>query len=136
MCFYGIEVRVCLQISLFYRLGIAALNDLNNKETVRLMPPLVQILTAFLFALCLGKTTRLKSFSRLANTPCVKRPDPELFKLLQVVVEGLDVGEHTHGVWLVPHVQHVVNLDQSQTVGLLLRSGEGQLQVLLAVRRI
>lgn len=118
MCFYGIEVRVCLQISLFYILGIAALNDLNNKETVRLMPPLVQILTAFLFALCLGKTTRLKSFSRLANTPCVKRPDPELFKLLQVVVEGLDVGEDTHGVRLATHDHHVLNFDQPVTARL------------------
>ena len=36
-----------------------------------------------------------------------------------MVVEGLDVCEHTHGVWLVPHVQHVLNLDQTEAVSLL-----------------
>lgn len=45
--------------------------------------------------------------------------DAELLKLLQVVVERLDVGKHTHGVRLVPHLQHVVHLDQTQTVRLL-----------------
>lgn len=45
--------------------------------------------------------------------------DTESLKLLQVVVEGLDVCEHTHGVRLVPHLQHVVHLDQTEAVGLL-----------------
>lgn len=33
-------------------------------------------------------------------------------KLAQVVVEGLDVGEDTHGVGLTTHDHHVVHLDQ------------------------
>lgn len=47
-----------------------------------------------------------------------------LFKRLQVVVEGLDVCKHTHGVWLVAHLQHVLHLDQTETV-CLLPMGEG-----------
>lgn len=45
--------------------------------------------------------------------------DAELFKLLQVVVERLDVRKHTHGVRLVPHLHHVLHLDQTEAVGLL-----------------
>lgn len=41
-----------------------------------------------------------------------------LLKRLQVVVERLDIREDTHGVWLVPHLHHVLHLDQTQTVGL------------------
>lgn len=44
--------------------------------------------------------------------------DAELLKLLQVVVERLDIREDTHGVWFVPHLHHVLHLDQTQTVGL------------------
>lgn len=59
--------------------------------------------------------------SRLKRTcvDLVNDSDTELLELLQVVVEGLDVRKHTHGVWLVPHLQHVVHLNQPQTVGLL-----------------
>ena len=53
------------------------------------------------------------------NLGCVIYSDTELLELLQVVVEGLDVCEHTHGVWLVPHVQHVLHLDQTEAVSLL-----------------
>lgn len=35
-----------------------------------------------------------------------------------MVVEGLDIGEHAHGVRFVAHLQHVVHLDQTETVGL------------------
>lgn len=45
--------------------------------------------------------------------------DTESFKFLQVVVEGLDVRKHAHGVWLVAHLQHVVHLDETQAVSLL-----------------
>lgn len=45
--------------------------------------------------------------------------DAESLELLQVVVQRLDVGEHTHGVWFIPHLQHVVHLDQTEAVGLL-----------------
>lgn len=43
-------------------------------------------------------------------------------KLAQVVVEGLDVGEDTHGVWFTTHDHHVVHLDQP--VAARLRSGD------------
>lgn len=36
-------------------------------------------------------------------------------KLAQVVVEGLDVGENTHGVRFPAHDHHVVHLDQPVT---------------------
>lgn len=36
-----------------------------------------------------------------------------------MVVEGLDVRKHTHGVGLVPHDHHVLHLDQTETVSLL-----------------
>lgn len=32
-------------------------------------------------------------------------------KLAQVVVEGLDIGEDTHGVWFTTHDHHVLHLD-------------------------
>lgn len=51
--------------------------------------------------------------------------DTESLKLLQMVVEGLDIREHTHGVWLVPHLHHVIHLDQTEAVRLL--SGTGRL---------
>ena len=40
-------------------------------------------------------------------------------KLPQVVVEGLDVGEDTHGVWLPAHHHHILHLDQTVAVCLL-----------------
>lgn len=61
--------------------------------------------------------------------------DTELLKRLQVAVEGLDVCKHTHGVRLGPHRHHVLHLDQTETVSLLLCGGEGQLQVVFAVCR-
>lgn len=51
----------------------------------------------------------------------VKKRYPSL-KLAQVVVEGLDVGEDTHGVWFTTHDHHVFHLDQ--TVAACLRSGD------------
>lgn len=41
------------------------------------------------------------------------------FKLFQMIVERLDIREDTHGVRFVPHLQHVVHLDEPKTVGLL-----------------
>lgn len=38
-----------------------------------------------------------------------------------MVVEGLDVGENTHGVWFTTHDHHVVHLNQP--VAACLRSG-------------
>ena len=39
-------------------------------------------------------------------------------KLPQVVVEGLDVGEHTHGVWFPAHDHHIFHFDQTVTARL------------------
>lgn len=36
-------------------------------------------------------------------------------KLAQVVVEGLDIGENTHGVWFTTHDHHVIHLNQPVT---------------------
>lgn len=40
-------------------------------------------------------------------------------KLLEVVVEGLDIGEDTHGVWFVTHHHHILYLYETHTVSLL-----------------
>lgn len=45
--------------------------------------------------------------------------DTESFKLLQMIVQRLDICKDTHRVRLVPHIQHVFHLDQTQTVSLL-----------------
>lgn len=39
------------------------------------------------------------------------------FKATQVVVQRLDVGEDTHGVWLAAHHHHILHLDQALAVG-------------------
>lgn len=54
-------------------------------------------------------------------------------KLAQVVVEGLDVGEDTHGVWFTAHDHHVVHLDQPVAACLRFCSSERQLKVVFAV---
>lgn len=46
---------------------------------------------------------------RMSRRLCV------LLKLAQVVVEGLDIGENTHGVWFTTHDHHVVHLNQPVT---------------------
>lgn len=45
-------------------------------------------------------------------------------KLAQVVVQGLDVGEHTHGVGFVAHDHHVIHLNEA--VAARLCSGDGK----------
>lgn len=39
-------------------------------------------------------------------------------ELAQVIVEGLDVCEDAHGVWLAAHHHHVLHLDETITAGL------------------
>lgn len=40
-----------------------------------------------------------------------------LLKVTQVVVQRLDIGEDTHGVWLAAHHHHVLHLDEALAVG-------------------
>lgn len=44
-------------------------------------------------------------------------------ELAQVVVEGLDVGEDTHGVWFATHDHHVVNFNEPVAARLLSATG-------------
>lgn len=50
-----------------------------------------------------------------------------------MVVEGLDVGEDTHGVWFTTHDHHVLHLDQPVAACLHFCSSKGQLKVVFAV---
>lgn len=59
--------------------------------------------------------------------------DTESFKFLQVVVERLDIRKDAHGVWLVPHLQHVVHLDETEAVSVLPGRWNGAMETLRSV---
>lgn len=50
-----------------------------------------------------------------------------------MVVEGLDVGEDTHGIWFTPHDHHVIHLDQPVAACLHFCSSKSQFKVVFAV---
>lgn len=52
------------------------------------------------------------------------------FELAQVIVEGLDVCEDAHGIWLAAHHHHVLHLDETITASLLPRKAKVHSEVL------